>query len=96
MKQSEDPRYLGAEIGMTMVLHTHNRKLDFHPHIHVVVPGGGRSLFAFDQAACITQRVPTGKGLRISSQQHKKTAVSGSAYSACQDQQKKKAPTAGF
>lgn len=32
---------LGAEIGMTMVLHTNNRKLDFHPHIHVVVPGGG-------------------------------------------------------
>jgi len=26
---------------MTMVLHTHNRKLDFHPHIHVVAPGGG-------------------------------------------------------
>ena len=26
---------------MTMVLHTHNRKLDFHPHIHVVIPGGG-------------------------------------------------------
>ena len=26
---------------MTMVLHTHNRKLDYHPHIHVVVPGGG-------------------------------------------------------
>ena len=24
-----------------MVLHTHNRRLDFHPHIHVVVPGGG-------------------------------------------------------
>ena len=32
---------LGAEIGITMVLHTHNRKLDFHPHIHAVVPGGG-------------------------------------------------------
>jgi len=26
---------------MTVVLHTHNRKLDFHPHLHVVVPGGG-------------------------------------------------------
>ncbi len=26
---------------MTMVLHTHNRKLDFHPHMHIVVPGGG-------------------------------------------------------
>ena len=36
-----NPRNLGAEIGMTMILHTHSRKLDFHPHIHVVVPGGG-------------------------------------------------------
>ena len=36
-----DPRKLGAQIGMTMVLHTHSRRLDFHPHIHVVVPGGG-------------------------------------------------------
>ena len=35
------PKHLGAEIGMTMVLHTHSRRLDFHPHIHVVVPGGG-------------------------------------------------------
>ncbi len=36
-----NPKNLGAEIAMTMVLHTHNRRLDFHPHIHVVVPGGG-------------------------------------------------------
>jgi hypothetical protein len=36
-----NPKNLGAEIGMTMVLHTHNRRLDFHPHVHVVVPGGG-------------------------------------------------------
>ncbi len=36
-----NPTNLGAEIGMTMVLHTHNRRLDFHPHIHVIVPGGG-------------------------------------------------------
>jgi hypothetical protein len=35
------PKSLNAEIGMTMVLHTNNRKLDFHPHIHAVVPGGG-------------------------------------------------------
>lgn len=40
-----NPKHLGAEIGMTMVLHTHNRKLDFHPHIHVVVPGGGIDKF---------------------------------------------------
>ena len=36
-----NPKNLGAEIGMTMVLHTHSRRLDFHPHMHVVVPGGG-------------------------------------------------------
>lgn len=36
-----NPKNLGAEIGMTMILHTNNRKLDFHPHIHAVVPGGG-------------------------------------------------------
>ena len=32
---------LGAEIGMTAILHTHTRRLDYHPHVHVVVPGGG-------------------------------------------------------
>ena len=36
-----NPKKLGAKIGMTMVLHTHSRKLDHHPHMHVVVPGGG-------------------------------------------------------
>jgi len=33
-------RYLGGKIGMTGVLHTHSRKLDFHPHIHYLVPAG--------------------------------------------------------
>ena len=36
-----NPKKLGANIGMTAILHTHNRRLDYHPHIHVVVPGGG-------------------------------------------------------
>jgi len=36
-----NPKNLGANIGMTAMLHTHNRRLDYHPHIHVVVPGGG-------------------------------------------------------
>ena len=34
-------KHLGVQIGMTMVLHTNNRKQDFHPHTHVIVPGGG-------------------------------------------------------
>jgi hypothetical protein len=32
---------LDGEIGMTGVLHTHSRRLDYHPHIHFIVPGGG-------------------------------------------------------
>ncbi len=36
-----NPKHLGADIGMTAVLHTHSRCLDYHPHLHVVVPGGG-------------------------------------------------------
>jgi len=36
-----NPKNLGADIGMTVVLHTHSRRLQYHPHCHVVVPGGG-------------------------------------------------------
>ncbi len=31
---------LGADLAMTAVLHTHSRRLDFHPHGHIIVPGG--------------------------------------------------------
>jgi hypothetical protein len=34
-------RKLDAELGQCAVLHTHNRRLDLHPHVHIVVPGGG-------------------------------------------------------
>lgn len=30
-----------SELGMTGVLHTHSRRLDYHPHIHFIVPAGG-------------------------------------------------------
>ena len=36
-----NPKNLGADLGMTAVLHTQTRRLDYHPHLHVVVPGGG-------------------------------------------------------
>jgi hypothetical protein len=39
-----DPRHLGARIGITAVLHTWGSGLTHHPHIHMVVPGGGISL----------------------------------------------------
>lgn len=34
-----DPRLKGR-IGAHAVLHTHNRKLEFHPHVHMIVPAG--------------------------------------------------------
>jgi hypothetical protein len=33
----------GDHIGLTAILHTHTRRLDFHPHVHVVLPNGGLS-----------------------------------------------------
>jgi hypothetical protein len=39
-----DPRYLGARIGITAVLHTWGSALTHHPHVHMIVPGGGISL----------------------------------------------------
>ena len=36
-----DPRHLGAQIGMTAVLHTWGSALTHHPHLHIIVPGGG-------------------------------------------------------
>ena len=39
-----DPKHLGAQIGVTAVLHTWGQTLQHHPHIHCVVPGGGLSL----------------------------------------------------
>ncbi|HLC35484.1 MAG TPA: IS91 family transposase [Anaerolineales bacterium] len=36
-----DPTHLGAEIGLSLVLHTWTRELTFHPHVHGILPGGG-------------------------------------------------------
>jgi len=39
-----DPRHMGAaRLGFLAVLHTWGRTLEYHPHIHVVVPAGGLS-----------------------------------------------------
>lgn len=38
-----DPKYLGAKIGITSVLHTWGSAMTHHPHVHMIVPGGGIS-----------------------------------------------------
>src|SRR5262249_7607138 len=39
-----DPKHLGARIGITTVLHTWGSALTHHPHLHMIVPGGGIAL----------------------------------------------------
>jgi hypothetical protein len=39
-----DPEHLGARIGVLSVLHTWGSALTHHPHVHMIVPGGGFSL----------------------------------------------------
>ena len=36
-----DRRHLGARIGITAVLHTWGSAMTYHPHVHMIVPGGG-------------------------------------------------------
>jgi len=36
-----NPKYLGAEIGAISILHTWGQQLTLHPHVHMIVPGGG-------------------------------------------------------
>ena len=47
-----DPKRLGARIGMTSVLHTWGSALTHHPHIHMIVPGGGLSPESRRWVAC--------------------------------------------
>lgn len=36
-----DPKHLGAELGIISILHTWGQTLQLHPHVHMIVPGGG-------------------------------------------------------
>src|SRR5947199_2226949 len=47
-----DPRHLGARIGFMSVLHTWGSALTHHPHVHMVVPGGGLSPDGSKWIAC--------------------------------------------
>ena len=49
---ARDPKHLGAEIGMTQVLHTWGSALTYHPHVHCIVPGGGIALEGQHWRAC--------------------------------------------
>jgi len=50
---ASDPKHLGARIGVTAVLHSWGSALTHHPHVHMIVPGGGLS---FDNARWVAAR----------------------------------------
>jgi len=41
LQLAQDPRFVGARLGMVGVLHTWTRQLLYHPHVHYIVTGGG-------------------------------------------------------
>ena len=43
LRIAADPNHLGARIGITSVLHTWGSAMTHHPHLHMIVPGGGLS-----------------------------------------------------
>ena len=43
MSFGKHDKQLHAQLGLTGVLHTHSRRLDYHPHAHFIVPNGGLS-----------------------------------------------------
>ena len=44
LKIAADPKHLGARIAITSVLHSWGSAMTHHPHVHMIVPGGGISL----------------------------------------------------
>jgi hypothetical protein len=44
LRLGEDPKWLGARVAFTAVLHTWTRELQYHPHLHCIVTAGGLSL----------------------------------------------------
>jgi len=47
-----DPKHLGARVGITSVLHTWGSAMTHHPHVHMIVPGGGISLDGQSWISC--------------------------------------------
>ena len=41
LKLADDPKWLGAKVGITSILHTWGQTMELHPHIHSIVTGGG-------------------------------------------------------
>ncbi len=61
-EMTRDPRHLGADIGITAVLHSWGQNLSLHPHLHCVVTGGG---LARNGERWVEARTRRGRGKRF-------------------------------
>jgi hypothetical protein len=52
LKIAADPKHLGARAGIISVLHTWGSAMTHHPHVHMIVPGGGLSTDGKKWIAC--------------------------------------------
>ena len=57
-----DPKHLGARIGATAVLHSWGSAMTHHPHVHMIVPGGGISLDGTRWVRCRARLSVAGAG----------------------------------
>ncbi len=88
-----DKKHLGAEVGMTAVLHTWGQNLCFHPHIHCIVPAGGLTSYnkwvdskkRFFLAVKVLSRKFRGKFLALLKQQ--KPNLDPTIFNVCYDKE---------
>jgi len=52
LRIGQDPKRLGAKLGVTAVLHTWGSAMTHHPHLHCIVPGGGINTEAKHWVSC--------------------------------------------
>jgi hypothetical protein len=76
IKIATDPKHLGARAGMISVLHTRGSAMTHHPHVHMIVPGGGLSK---DGSKWISSRKNFFLSVRVLSRQYRRLILEGLA-----------------
>lgn len=74
LKIAADPKHLGARAGLISVLHTWGSAMTHHPHVHMIVPGGGLSV---DGAKWIASRKNFFLSVRVLSRLYRRLILDG-------------------
>lgn len=65
-KLAKDPKYIGCDLaGFTGVLHTWTRQLEYHPHVHFIIPGGGLTKDGLEWKSCATNQYVNNRPLSV-------------------------------